>query len=647
VRHQPLAQAAVAAYCKGDFVALEAQLQAIPFRSPYRDLKTVLKALALLPSDVAGAQASIARLAAGGAFEPLAAVVRAAVLPDDGWLAALRGLDEDGRQLMLDIKGCPNTLRPFLLALAKLDAAPAPKQLFDLIKRFRRVIPDDTLPPLYLRLFPHMGRGIEHLPEFQKLPMEERLHMLALTSEVHRYRDRAEDYWNELANLLSNNPDQKLRAAQIWRHLAALARENSRETELNEVAFQYTEKSLELDPDDRDSYLALIRTLRCKNNLAEARAYLDRALPRYPKDAGVLLEAVEVALAGKAFKKAAGFAKQVLELDPINPKVRGLIGQALFSHARKQIKARNLTAARKELDASEEWLRTPAEWATLKLLRVFLTEYLDEALLRAAVADLGNPLVGAFLLVLEAGKLGHLPKPLLQSAGCNLTATPSAEEVVALAQVLNAAPDGVKAIGAALAPLHAALKRALKKRFSESDHLLVCEAFHRCEDIELLIAYTKEALKRWPGRPAFVYLNVIARHGNDIYFIPYKDQDALDQARRDANIQGDHRTAARIRALLSPPEEDCDDDLFDDPFDLPFPGGGPFGDSKGGFQDDNFDPHHMFELLVAMHGEKQFLDMMRKGIGKEAFDDLKRLVGGNQKEFISRLIDIMAAEAKR
>lgn len=661
LRHLPGARAALEAYCKGDFVALETHLQAIPFRSPYRDLKTVLKALSLLQTDVEGARAAITRLAAGGAFERLAAVVRAAVLPEDGWLAALRDLDENGRQMLLDIKGCPNALRPFLLELAKLGAAPAPAQLFDLLTRFRRVIPEEALSALCLRLFPQMGRSIERLPDFKKLPKETQLHMMALAAEAQGVLGSAEEYWKDLANLLSKIPDQKLRAALVLRHLADIALDNKMDTELNAEAFRYVEKSLELDPDDRSSYLAIIRTLRCENELAKARAFLDRALPRFPKDAGVLLEAVEVALAGKAFKKAVGFAKQVLELDPINPKVRGLIGQALFSHARKQIKARNLAAARKELDASEEWLRSPVEWATLKLLRVFLTEYLDETLLRAAVADLGGSLVGAFRLLLEAGKVGHDPRSLLLSSGCNLTAPPPAEAVVALAQVLNAAPDGAKALGAALGPLRATLKRALKMPFSEADYLLVCEALHRCEDHELLTAFTKEALKRWPGRPVFVYLNVIARHGSDIYFIPYKDQDALDRAAREAHKQGDHRTSSRIRTLLSPPEEDMDDDSFD-PFDLPFPEEGSFGSAMEGFlgelseakgeslggalEEFLNDPRKMFEMLVAMQGEKAFLEIMRKEFGKQEFDELKRQCGGNQKDLIRMLVDAMVEGAE-
>ncbi|MHB8166314.1 MAG: tetratricopeptide repeat protein, partial [Sulfuricella sp.] len=469
LRHRTPALEALAAYHRGDSAALGERLQAIPFRSPYRDLKPVLKALALLQTNAEAAQEAIARLPSDGPFERLAAALRAAVLPDAGWLAALRGLDEDSRQLVLDIKGCPDALRPLLLELAKLGDTPAAAPLFDLLLRYRRAVPEGKFTDLYHRLLPHLGKRLVNSADFGKLPGEKKVHVFALAAELQGAIDVAESYWIEMAEILSVKPEQKLRAALIWRHLADFGRNGG----LDDVAFEYLQKSLELDPEDRDNTLTVIRVLRSNNDLAQARAYLDKALLRFPKDAGVLLEAVEVALAGKAFKKAVGLAKQVLELDPINPQVRGLIGHALFSHARKQIKAHNNPAARKELDAAEEWLRAPADRATLKLLRALAVEdQADDgnAQLREAVADFGCFLMGGFHLLLEAGKVGGDPKALLPRAGVDLAATPAPEAVVALAHALNAARDEEKAIRAALGPLQAPLKRAVKAKFSEADH---------------------------------------------------------------------------------------------------------------------------------------------------------------------------------
>lgn len=91
LRHRPAIQEALAACQRGDFGAMEAQLQTIHFRSPYRDLKSMLKALVMLYTDpfAAGAVAAVlARLPANTPFERMAGVLRTAVLPDPQWVAA-------------------------------------------------------------------------------------------------------------------------------------------------------------------------------------------------------------------------------------------------------------------------------------------------------------------------------------------------------------------------------------------------------------------------------------------------------------------------------------------------------------------------------------------------------------------------------
>lgn len=627
LRHRTSVLGALAAYHRGDFAELGEQLQAIPFRSPYRDLKPILKALALLQTDAEAAQAAIARLPSDGPFERLASVLRAAVLPDGGWLEALRDLNEDSRQLVLDIKGCPDALRPLLLELVKLGDTPAAVPLLDMLLRYRRAIPEDKFTKLFLRLIPHLGKRLFNYADYAKLPSENKMHAVALAGELLGELEDAESDWIQLAELLGDKPQQKLRAALIWHHVADLY--PSRNAGQGRT-FEYLKKSLELDPEDRDSTLTVIRVLRSSNDLAQARAYLDQALLRFPKDAGVLLEAVEVALAGKAFKKAVGLAKQVLELDPINPQVRGLVGHALFSHARKQIKARNNPAAHKELDAAEEWLRVPEDRATLKLLRVLATEDQTDdgtALLREAVADFGGGLLGGFHLFLEAGEVGRDQKTLLLRCGIDFSATPAPAAVIALAQGLNAARGEEKTLRAALGPLRAQLKRAANGNFSEIDHLLVCEALQRIGENEVLLAYAEAALKHWPNRPVFVYLRVVARYGNDPYKIPDRELHALDKAEHEAHKQGDPRTASRISLLLAPPMDD-----------MPFSDDEPFSP----FNDFEESPRAMFELLLAMKGEKAFLDMVRREMGKQAFNEMKNQFGGNQKEFIRGVLDMMS-----
>lgn len=129
-------------------------------------------------------------------------------------------------------------------------------------------------------------------------------------------------------------------AALVLRHMAELAEQ------ADDVPWgpppktaEYLEESLQLDPDDRDTYLQLAKLRQQEGDDKDYHQWVERAIRQFPDDPQVLLTAVETATARKAYKKAAGFAARVLELDPINSKARNILINSHLAHARKQIQA--------------------------------------------------------------------------------------------------------------------------------------------------------------------------------------------------------------------------------------------------------------------------------------------------------------------
>ena len=635
MRHRAAAQAALAACARGDDAAMATHVQAIPFRSPYRDLRAILKALALYPTDIEQAAAALARVPADGPFEPLAAVLRVCLLPGHEWIATLRSLDHDGRALLLDLKGCPEERRALLLELAKLSEGPAAAAaLCDLLARYRRDLPEGAAGKLCRRLLPHAPERLNaYTASFGSLPRAEQERILALAAELKQRSEQAEDHWLRLVECFEADPAGRRRAALVLRRLCDAPAHRSPEGAPCEHALHWWAQSLELDPEDRATHLKLIRALRDRADLKEARIRLDAALARFPKDAEVLLEAVETALASSAFKKAAELAKRVLELDPINPRVRAVVGHAHLSHARKQIAGSRPAAAHRELDEAAQWLRATADRGSIKLLRGLAGEQADEGgtLLREALADLGGTLVGGFHLLLEASRTKRDPVALLRRAGVDLDATPTAEEVVALAHALNTLSEEDTALRAALGPLRAMLGRAAAAPFSEPDQLLVCEALHRRNERDLACRYAKAALRRWPGRPVFVYLKAAADYGANPWRIPPRELRVLEGAFEAAQAQGDQRTALRLRELLSAATRDFaspGEDAFDEMDEL---------DDAGG--------RAMLETMLASGDEDRFLDVVRKQLGKSVFEELRRAIGGNKKQFARTLLQVLAGVA--
>jgi hypothetical protein len=50
----------------------------------------------------------------------------------------------------------------------------------------------------------------------------------------------------------------------------------------------------------------------------------------------------------------------------------------------------------------------------------------------------------------------------------------------------------------------------------------------------------------------------------------------------------------------------------------------------------------MMEMILALEGEERFLDMARKELGKDVFEELRRELGGNKKQFAHALMELLA-----
>ena len=641
IAHRAAARAALAACLTGDAPdapPLEAALGGISHRSPFRDLRPLLKALALHPADPPLALAALARVPANGPFEPLAAALRVCLMPGTQWLAGLSPLDDAGRALVLDLKGCPPSQRLLVLDAMRLaaGAAPAAPDLFDLVLRQRRALGDPLARPTALRL-------LVHAPQRQRAfdaaflplspPEEERL--LALAAELKRQPDAAQHHWLQWVELLGATVAGKLPAALVLRRLVDQERHHRPDEVLDRHSLAWLSRSLALDPTDLACHLRLLRNARLGGDLKQARTRLDAARCHFPDDSALLYEAVEIALAGGAFKKAAALARQMLQADPLNPRVRGLIGQAHLAHARKQIAARKPEAAQRELEEAANWLRGGADLGLHQLLRGLCapTPEAADALLRGAVAELGPPLVGAWQLALEAARAGQPVAVLLRRAGVDAAATSGPAETAALARVLNTLPTGDGAVRAAFIHLRATLHTASAAvGGSESEFELICEALLRHEQRDLTRRFAAAARKRWPQRPLFDYLEAAGRYGAQPWRIPDAEWRRLDRAFERARAQGDPRTAARISKLLGG-GGGGGGGRFD--ADLPdLPDLRPQNRAAG-------DPRGLLEVMLSVLGEDAFLDMARQQLGKSVFDALRSADRGGNKAFARAMLELM------
>lgn len=630
---QAQAVAALHAYCAGDGKALDEALHGIPFRSPYRDLRPVLKALSIAQQDPQQATALLARVAADSGFAKLAAVVRTASLPDDAWLPALAKSSPAEQQALLDLKGCPPERRAQLLELAQLGANPNPVKVTTIL-----LAPNNKRTPRIEALCHHLLPYVEepnqqHRTFAGQLPQFERQRIGALANELAGNPTASADFWLDAVKAMEKIPEQAKNAALILHRLVLGRKVAGPQKDLSKEDMQLLEHSLKLDSDNPQVRLRLIHAYAKAGNAKQARTHLEVALAGAPDNPQTLLAAVETAIASDSHKKAEGYAKRLLELDPINPQVRGLIARAGLAQARKQIRAKRMDLALKALDEALPWIADEPGRALAGVLRCLCApDGAEDAMLRTAAAGLGGTLCAAFYLTMEAYRLKWEPKALLARAKIPLDAKPDAADLAQFVRLLDACDDKEgKILIQTLKLLRRSIELGASLALTTEARTAVCEALLHRREFAALGVHAKAALQQSPKAPLFLYFSAVAACKDKPWELTdYRIEqleDALEQAK------DDKRTAGRIANFLRRDEEHED---FDDD-----------DDDIGPFDPGDIDPRTMLRAMIALSGTKHFFDMMRRNIDSTTFDAMKAQAGQNEQKLIDLLVDYMLTHSPK
>jgi tetratricopeptide (TPR) repeat protein len=629
-RDFPAALAALQAYCGGEDAEMERQLKAISFRSPFRDFRQILKALSLLERDVSGAEGLLGRVDAGSPFYPLSIMVRASQWSDPEFLRRYQGMGIAERHFATALKGWSTEQLRVAQELRQLGERPGPDRLLRFLLRNKETLGEAYVRETAMRILVSHPRGeAACIRSLGQLSRFHRDRIAALRMEGEGAPHEIFNTWVDLCLTLSKpelrqDPEYPLIEALIRRRTA---RQWLRSRPPGAPTLNVLENALKLDPDDQPSYLELIRLYRGERKLKDARRLLDEALFRYPEDIEVLTEAVETALASSAFKKAARFARRALDLDPINPRVRGILLDSHLAHARKQIQQKKIPLARKELEEAANWARTEQDQGRIDLtLGILELSGGDRAAAQhcflSGFERTGGGLAGRFQLLLEAGRMGRpMATVLKQSRLPKLPRRATREQVLALIHALSeSADEDEENLIEALEFLEGPLERAAGLEYSQAEMERLCEAWLRLEQDELRARYARVALKHWPDTPIFVFHQIGANQGMFIR-TSLGDHRRLDTAYERARADGDTRTAHRIGELLSScaPFMELDDEPLD-PFD--------FDQGPGGLPD-GLDLEQLIDLLMQPGGPPDIAELKR-GLGVEGARRLLReLLKGN------------------
>lgn len=562
---QPLLRKALLAYAERRDGDLEAALRQVSSRSPYRNLRTLLKGLVLWESDPPAAMELLGRIDPGSACSEFAPALAE---PVDAETPLMLG---SKLQAAIDkLKGRGKADRELSRDLRKAERGPGTRPLFDQVLRHRARLGETASQRACLaalsgcpEAIPLYERAFGPLSEFE----QHRIRALHAEAEQDYYR--ADRHWRACIDNSKHTPagaEDRLTPALIFRHIAG-----SVEMEMPGRAARYLEQSLDLDPEDKASYLKLIELYDRVEDPKAAQACLARALEHYPQDPEVLVLAMQSAQRRKAYKQVAAHAGRLLEIDPINSRARGFLLEAHLGHARKQLKAQRLELAAREL--AEAGKLDPQRRNAARLYLEGLLAYLQgdhphsrslwreawnlasgdaEAWLRWAMEALGSglPLAGPGKLVAGFGKQHVAGKP----------------ELLALARLLGPySKDSRQHLAQALKTLGPVLKRSFKQAdLGEEDFAALCQGLAQADQYELLAECAGQGFKRCRYAPVFEYYGVLAKCKGDPNRLLPLDEYKLRMSLSQAAHARDHRTLALIDGFLRRRDEAWEADFEPD-----------------------------------------------------------------------------------
>jgi cellulose synthase operon protein C len=560
------AQQSLAAWVEGKPAQeIEPLLSRIPMRSAFRPLRLILKSLITAPTDPARARQLLDGIAPHSPFACWRDAV-ATALPAEAQERSIDASPPSRAQCLFaaEVKGLPANQSQLLVEFVKAERGGA-AALMSFLTSHAAALPAIDAKSACFGLLPRVPDRLRQVEStFGALPEFDRARILALAAEVANNWERAEEQWCVAAKAAELNADHESRllAGVIYRHVAGLAETHA---EIHRggtsPSIDYLERSLQADADYLPAVLKLIGLYRADGLDKDWHRLAGDAAQRFPQQRAILLEAVDSAIARKAYKKAAGFARRILALDPINPAVRQRMIELQISHARSQARSKRADLAWKELANAAEWERPDAPSGRLCINQGLVAWELGnaadaEARLRRGVELAGGGVVGWFCASVEHAqmKAGAASGVVLREelVRAQKAVAPAKEEILLAALAISdwEITEARKDLAPLVFRIHGWLLQGASLAWSAAEIHPVYEMLRLAGAYDLLADYARLALLRTPDDSTWKLYRVMARVKGDAERPSVREEDELMDLVEDAEARKDFHTANRIQRFL-------------------------------------------------------------------------------------------------
>ncbi len=561
---------ALAAYARQDIREVELILGQIPFRSPYKQFRQVLKSCLLLPVDKGAALAVLDRVPSASPFYHLAGTVRQSQAAPLELVKSLSGISQPSFNLLSGLKGWDSAQQKYLNKLRLLSNQSKPQLLFDLIINNLSLLDKLTARRLCYSLLPFYMPGVRAFEKsFSVLSVEEKAHLDALKS-IYHLRSFPPEVWVKYEKALSackpQTPVLKLKRALALRHAVDFARKEP--GIMAEKSISSLKKSLKLDPLDKSTYQILINHYQEQGQQKLYQQWIDSASRIFPQDREIMLLSIEAATRDQSPEYIINLARKLLALDPLNKKAQQYLAEYQLQQAQDWQKA-------------GDWQRAAASLAEIKAgigagflqqkidLNLALCEYSEKNYVRSRllIQQYGEEDISVrTMLAIQADLLGISLSKLeskLKLIALNKLKLHDANQLLALTKTIeqdgdNSAIHWKEILKMIKKPLDVVLKR----RLTEEELITLCRCFTKIKQFKSVSDFIKSQY-HLRSSPLLVYYQINARAQGNPKRIKQSEYSELEDALDEAEEDNDSHAAKLINTLLMA-VDGCNDFMHDE-----------------------------------------------------------------------------------
>ena len=643
IKHFNKAQMALQAYQNNDLEKLSELLKQLPYRSAFRDFRTLLNAVLVIPTEIEQGQSLLAKIPVNSPYRQMAELIVASSREGSALADDLLKFNHRQCKIIGDIKGLKKKQLELIDQLVRQKDHWSDKAKFNLAIQYKSLFGTESAQQFCQALLVDYPAGRRDFnKKFSSTDKFEENRLKALACERDNNGYEAEHFWKTCVGILINeDADNGLKIALILRHIAGQQEDPDERIEL-------LIESLDYDPEDRDSYLKILNYYSQMQEMAkDYKHWMKKAVENFPQDIDVLTLAINTATKNKTYKKASQYALKILKIDPLNSFAKQVLFSSYLAHARRLMEGKKYQLAEKEIQQAEKLNIGKVYTLKTQLMRGLLrfVEQDKKQGLSMVVESLNklnsDPVNAHFQAAMEAQLIAVPVATILRELPPSKDHLLSSQElnqlILQLKQYTNEG-DNQELIHKALEKIKPALKKSvLKQAYDESLILSLSEIMDSLNHYELLRHCVKQALAKW-NKPIWLYYRIYsATNGMPERCSPeniFKLENIHEQAMQDR----DYRTCVLIDSFLNRycqmhPERSFGflDDLF------------------GGAEDDEYDEekfsdddpmeqlfgHIPEKMLIKL--DKKLASLLKKTSPEMLIQQLHKVIG-NDKNIMSAMM---------